>query len=208
MGICIQSWKLPGRIRNKLVSVQNVFCLVWLPFFLRTGRSSRGGCLPPLRSSAVYILSPQNFLRIFVHVFESHSRVCIGNHFKKFFLRLVRWSKYNDRCILQQCVNRFAHFHFSLNVESEQFVTRRNQDRWDDLNWSRAVQVVAQSAALKNLKYKLSSNIFYIGWSFYWWSRGFYWHSEPDCLPWTPGNHCLWWRFPSEGQTLLGCQIW
>lgn len=163
----IQSWKLPGRIRNKLVSVQNVFCLVWLPFFLRTGRSSRRGCLPPLRSSVVYILSPPNFRRI-LYMSESHSRVCIGNNFQRFFFRLVRWSKYSERCIPQQCENRFAHFHFSLNVKSEQFVTRRSQDRWDDLNWSRAVQVVAQSATLKNLKYKLSSNIFYIGWSFYW----------------------------------------
>lgn len=60
-------------------------------------------------------------------------------------------------------MNRFARFHYSLNVEFEQFVTRRNQDRSDYLNWSRVVKVVAQSATVKNLKYKLSSNIFCVG---------------------------------------------
>lgn len=39
--------------------------------------------------------------------------------------------------------------HFSSNVELDQFATRRKQDRLEYLNWSRAVQVVAQSVALK-----------------------------------------------------------
>lgn len=34
--------------------------------------------------------SPNSFLSIFVHLFESHSLVCIGNHLKLLFLKVVR----------------------------------------------------------------------------------------------------------------------
>lgn len=177
-------------------------------------RYCRGGCLPPLRSSAVSIPSPQTFLSIFIHVFESHNLVCIGNHFKRLLLELLRWGGVNTVIgVIHNSLWARLLISISLNVGFEQFVTRRDQNRWDYLNWPRTVQVVAQSATLKNLKYKLSSNIFCIRWSFYWQSRGFYWYSEPGCLTWTPGNHCLWSRFLSEVSllcsiSLCACQIW
>lgn len=72
------------------LSVFKRFLSFLATIFLRTGRYSRGECLPPLRSSALSVPSAPNFLSIFVHVFESHNLVCIENHFKRLFLRLVR----------------------------------------------------------------------------------------------------------------------